>query len=210
MTIIGICGFQSSGKDTVAQLLINKYGYHKLSFGGAIKDVVATLFDWSRDKLEGLTEDDRKWRETVDEWWAVALDMPNLTPRFVLQYFGTDLFRKHWNEDFWVKVVEKKLSAYENVVVTDCRYANEIALITKNNGIIIQVHRQMPDWFDIYKNGEDVADAKKLHSSETNWIRCKYDVIIQNTGTISDLHSNIERLGLFAQLTHTTTTTTTT
>ena len=137
MTIIGICGFQSSGKDTLAEILITKYGFVKLSFAGIIKDIVALLFEWPRDKLEGLSKVDREWREQVDEWWSKALNMPNLTPRHTLQYFGTELFRKHWHEDFWVKVLERKLTKYENVVITDCRFQNEIELITNYGGKII-------------------------------------------------------------------------
>ena len=108
--IIGICGFQSSGKDTIAELLINEYGFKKLSFAGALKDVLSVIFGWSREKLEGLTKEDREWREQIDVWWSKTLDMPQLSPRYALQYFGTELFRTHWHPDIWVKVVENKLT----------------------------------------------------------------------------------------------------
>jgi hypothetical protein len=85
--IVGICGFQSSGKDTIAELLINEYGFKKLSFAGALKDVLSVIFGWSREKLEGLTKEDREWREQIDIWWSKTLDMPQLTPRYALQYF---------------------------------------------------------------------------------------------------------------------------
>ena len=39
--IIGICGFKSSGKDTLAEFLIKDYGFKKLSFASALKDIVA-------------------------------------------------------------------------------------------------------------------------------------------------------------------------
>lgn len=194
MTIIGICGFQSSGKDTIAEILINKYGFVKLSFACIIKDIVALLFDWPRDRLEGLTKEDRQWREQVDEWWSSSLKMPNLTPRYVLQYFGTELFRKHWHQDFWVKVLEKKLTKYENIVITDCRFENEINLIIEYGGKIIQVQRNLPNWFETYKNGIDVEEAKKLHPSETNWIRCRNDYIIDNNGTIGELNIQVENM----------------
>jgi hypothetical protein len=124
--IIGICGFQSSGKDTIAELLINEYGFKKLSFAGALKDVVSVIFGWSREKLEGLTKEDREWREQIDVWWSKTLDIPQLSPRYALQYFGTELFRNHWHPDIWVKVVENKLTNMakeeENVIITDCRF----------------------------------------------------------------------------------------
>jgi hypothetical protein len=68
--IIGLCGAQGSGKDTVANILISEYGFVKLTFASTLKDVVAILFSWPRDLLEGLTEESRLWRETVDDFWS--------------------------------------------------------------------------------------------------------------------------------------------
>ena len=45
--IIGICGLQSSGKDTLGNILVEKYGFKKLSFAGVLKDIVSILFGWS-------------------------------------------------------------------------------------------------------------------------------------------------------------------
>ena len=44
--IIGLCGAQGSGKDTVANILIAEYGFIKLTFASTLKDVVAILFSW--------------------------------------------------------------------------------------------------------------------------------------------------------------------
>lgn len=190
--IIGICGFQSSGKDTIANYLINHYGFKKLSFAGALKDIVSIIFSWPRDKLEGLTMEDRLWREQVDEWWSKTLNMPNLTPRFVLQYFGTDLFRNHWHQDIWVKVLERKLLEHEHIVVTDCRYDNEINLLRVHGGKIIHIYRNMPEWFDNYKNNGIIAEEmKKLHVSETGWIKSECDFVIENNGTLEELQNKI-------------------
>ena len=196
--IIGICGFQSSGKDTIAELLINEYGFKKLSFAGALKDVLSVIFGWSREKLEGLTKEDREWREQIDIWWSKTLDMPQLTPRYVLQYFGTELFRNHWHPDIWVKVVENKLinmvKEEENVIITDCRFENEIKLIRNYGGKIINVYRNMPQWFTEYQNGAYVEEVKLLHRSETEWIRCQVDTVIENNGTIEELHKKVKKL----------------
>ena len=42
--IIGICGLQGSGKDTLAQILIDKYNFEKLSFASKLKDIVLDCF----------------------------------------------------------------------------------------------------------------------------------------------------------------------
>ena len=99
MTIIAICGFQGAGKDTLANILIEKYGFVKLSFAGSVKDVASCIFGWDREMLEGTTQESRKQREVIDEWWAKRLNIPHLTPRWVLQNFGTDLFRNHFHPE---------------------------------------------------------------------------------------------------------------
>lgn len=107
--IIGICGFQGAGKDTMANILIEKYGFIKFSYASMLKDVISILFGWSRELLEGDTSESRIWRETVDIWWSTKLDIPQLTPRMIMQKIGTDLFRKHFNENIWIYIVEKKI-----------------------------------------------------------------------------------------------------
>jgi len=191
MAIFAICGFQSSGKDTLAEHLVTKYGFKKLSFASILKDIVAIMFDWSRDKLEGLTKEDRQWREEIDVWWSESLNMTNLTPRYVLQYFGTELFRVHFHQDIWLKVIEKQLSKHKNpnIVITDCRFPNEMEMLTKYNAKIIHIHRNMPEWFTSYQLGnDDIEEVKKLHESEKAWIRNLPDYIIYNNGTIDELY----------------------
>ena len=59
--IIGISGLAGSGKDTIGKILVENFGYKRLSLATKVKDVVADLFDWNRQDLEGLTESSRKW-----------------------------------------------------------------------------------------------------------------------------------------------------
>lgn len=189
MTIIAICGFQSSGKDTIAEHLVANHGFKKLSFASILKDIVALMFDWPRDKLEGLTKEDRIWREVIDPWWANELNMPNLTPRYVLQYFGTELFRVHWHQDIWLKVVEKQLTKHNNIVITDCRFPNEIKMLKRYNAKMIHVHRNMPEWFQSYQLGTtEIEETQKLHISEKEWIRSQPDYVIHNDGTLNELY----------------------
>ncbi len=192
MTIVSICGFQGSGKDTIANYLISEYGFVKISFAGAIKDIASVMFGWDRQKLEGLTKEDREWRETVDPWWEKQLNLP-ISPRYIMQQFGTELFRRHFHPDIWVKVVEKKLTEYENVVITDCRFPNEIKMVKDNGGILIHVERNLPHWFHHYKSGNNSPEADKLHVSETSWIREKFDLEVKNNGSVRDLENKVEK-----------------
>jgi hypothetical protein len=192
--IYGICGLAGSGKDTIANILIDKHGYVKLSFGGVLKDIAATIFSWDRELLEGATIESRKWREEVDPWWSERLQINHLTPRKALQYIGTDLFRHHFHDDIWVACVERKLSLYPRVVITDCRFPNEIKLIRKAGGKIIRVQRgELPGWFPLYEKGIlDVPDG--VHPSEYMWIRESFDVLVANDGCIDDLKRLVDEL----------------
>ena len=86
--IIGITGLAGSGKDSAARIIMKKYpSYKKLSFASRLKDMVAALYKWDRDKLEGISEEDRAWREKSD---PVLLNTfgRRITPRHELQLLG--------------------------------------------------------------------------------------------------------------------------
>ena len=192
--IIAICGFQGAGKDTLADILIKKYDFVKLSFAGIVKDVASVIFGWDRKMLEGDTISSRVWREQVDEWWAKRLNMPQLTPRYILQYFGTDLFRNHFHQDIWIACIEKKISQYKNVVITDCRFPNEINTIKNIGGHLIHIHRgELPDWFFEVKLGIGIIPSN-IHSSETSWISNEFDFSIENNSTLENLHLKIKEI----------------
>ena len=93
--IIGVCGFIGSGKNTVAEYLVEKHKFVPVSFAHVLKDACASLFGWDREMLEGKTEESRVQREQVDEFWAERLQIPCFTPRYALQYIGTDILRDH-------------------------------------------------------------------------------------------------------------------
>ena len=94
--IIGLCGIQGAGKDTVGDILVSEYGFIKLTFASTLKDIVSVLFSWPRDLLEGITEESRIWRETVDDFWTEKTGFENFTPRKALQLIGTDLFKMQY------------------------------------------------------------------------------------------------------------------
>lgn len=198
--IIGICGFIGSGKDTVADYLINEHEYVRESFAGNLKDAVSVIFGWDREMLEGRTTEARDWRECVDDWWAKKLDMPTLTPRWVLQYWGTEVARKSFHNDIWINSLERKLQNKTNVVITDCRFPNEVESIKRQNGKIVWVRRgDLPIWYDIALDAvrgskEAQAEIKHLsvHASEWSWLDTRFDAVIENNDSLPGLYNKIE------------------
>ena len=199
--IIGICGFIGSGKDTVADYLVNFHEFRRESFASTLKDAVSAVFGWDRTLLEGRTKEAREWREQVDPWWAERLDMPTLTPRWVLQYWGTEVCRKAFHDDIWIASLENKLrNSKDHVVISDCRFPNEISSIRSAGGKIIWVQRgQLPDWYQyaIAANtlGSNMAlnelKMRKIHASETAWVGTDFDHVIENNGTIDELFQQV-------------------
>ena len=152
--------------------------------------------------LEGTTQSSREWREEVDEWWAKRLDMPQLTPRWVLQYWGTEVGRRSFHNDIWVSAVENQLrNIQDDVVITDCRFKNEVDAIKNAGGTTIRVERgDYPKWivdavdYNHTRNPQALARLTDLnvHASEFSSVGLNYDHTIKNDGTIDELHKAME------------------
>jgi hypothetical protein len=201
--IIGICGFIGSGKDTAADYLVNFHEFRRESFASSLKDAVSVIFGWDREMLEGRTKQSREWREQVDPWWANRLGFFNLTPRLVLQLWGTEVIRQGFHDDMWIASLENKLrSSQDNVVITDCRFPNEIKGLKEQGAKIVWVQRgTTPEWYSIAEQanqGDEQAqqwlDLKNIHASEYSWAGTDFDAIIDNNGSIDSMYAQLKNL----------------
>jgi hypothetical protein len=210
--IIGVCGFIGSGKDTVADYLVNFHGFKRDSFASTLKDAVSNIFGWDRELLEGRTKESREWREQPDPWWSQRLGR-DITPRWVLQYWGTEVCRIGFHDDIWIASLENKLrNSKDNIVVSDCRFPNEIKSIKSTGGKVIWVQRgELPEWYscallDNKSNGRHSQPNKEkkqigmryqypnVHASEYSWIGTEFDAEIDNNGSVDDLYRQIKNL----------------
>ena len=213
--IIGICGLIGSGKDTIADYLQNIHQFRRESFAHALKDAVAQVFGWDRELLEGRTKESRAWREQVDAWWADRLGISNLTPRYVLQVWGTEVARRSFHDDIWIAALENKLrKTTDDVVISDCRFPNEIKSIKNAGGLVIRVVRgPEPEWYALAekvnrgptRNTEWALSKARLeeysvHASETAWIGTRFDAVIDNNADgLDNLYGQIKNLVLNPQ-----------
>ena len=184
--LIGVCGLIGSGKDTVAGILKEQFGFEKDAFAGTLKDVTSSLFAWDREVLEGATPENRKKREVVDEWWTEKFGYP-VTMRNILQKVGTEVVRNNLHNDMWVLSLERrvmpKLENGKHIVITDARFPNELAAIARLGGEIIEIHRgPPPDWYNrarhhnhtLLTTGASPVTIDEIktwpHESEWRWI----------------------------------------
>lgn len=199
--IVTVSGFIGSGKDTVSEYLQSNYNFSQISFASSLKDAISAIFGRDRELLEGRTAESRAWRETKDVWWSQRLNM-EITPRWILQYWGTEVCRQGFHDDIWIASLENKLTKNQNnVVISDARFPNELATIRKIGGKSVRVIRgNNPLWYDlaIRANQGDIHAREKLnsqvHSSEWSWIGYDFDKIIDNNGGLIDLYKQVDQL----------------
>ena len=205
--IVGFVGFIGSGKDTAADYLVNFHGFRRDSFANTLKDAVACVFGWDRTMLEGRTKSSREWREQRDEWWSQRLGR-DITPRLMLQLWGTEVCREGFHDDIWIASLENKMrKTTDDIVISDVRFPNEIKAIHNAGGIVVRIKRgPEPEWYDHAVNanagpqqvgwaiGRDRLKKLGIHASETSWVNGEIDHVVHNDTTIDDLFEQIKNL----------------
>ena len=191
--IIGICGLIGSGKGSVGDILVEQ-GFTKVSFADKLKDGVATIFGWNRAMLEGDTDESRNWREQPDDFWTQETGR-NITPRIVLQEFGTECMRDGFDDSIWVSLLKKQmLDNPGDYVVPDVRFRNEQDMIRELGGEIWRVQRgDVPEWYGCAMldntTGGNLMESYDVHVSEYKWIDMnnKFNTTIYNNSTLEQL-----------------------
>jgi hypothetical protein len=175
--IIAFSGRKQSGKTVCSEFLKNlleSNGYNNVpiyNFADPLKeDICINMFGLTYSQCYG--EDEQK-NQLVDAYW----DNKQLTARDLMQLIGTDLFRK-LNSNIWVNALINKIKRqnFEIVIVSDCRFPNEVETIKNNNGLVFRLSR------DIYKS--DHISESVLDSSNYNWSNFNYVIDNKNMDII--------------------------
>ena len=175
--VVGVTGFKRHGKDSVANHLVENYGFVKYSFANPLKDTCAAAFGIPRADFD----DDVK-KELPCELY------PDWTLRKILQIVGTELFRSIW-PNIWIDRFLQSAGGLRRVVIPDVRFINEEAATRQFKGFVIRVEdpRKPPN--------------TDLHQSEMEIPRLNYDHWINNDGTLDDLASRVDYLAKLHGLT---------
>lgn len=152
--IIALTGLKRSGKSTAAKHLETKYGFIRINFKDAL---LAELKQYFPDFLKAEAE---YHACTVDG----LLERKPGHIRQLLQNFGTEL-RRSEDPNYWVEKWWDSLDHNKNIVVDDCRFLNEAAMVKQAGGKIINIVRL----------GQESKDG---HASETEMIKINHDYVI--------------------------------
>ena len=201
--IIGLVGFIGSGKNTVAESF-QKKGYKFDSFAAPLKDCASSVFGWPREMLEGDTDQSRSFREAPDQWWSNKLGIKDFTPRFALQYLGTEIFRDSFNDNIWLSSLEGRYmgNGRKKTIVSDCRFKNEIGLIKTMGGAVVRVSRGAgPHWYDTAIQAAEgdafsqhTLSEMGVHKSEWDWVSSRVDYTIYNDKDIVHLDNEVDKI----------------
>lgn len=177
MLLIGICGQKGVGKDTLGDYIIQKYNCKQYAFAYPLKKLIKDLFELSDDQLYGST------KEIVDERW-------NTTPRKLMQYIGTELFRNQLKnlipelnfENLWIRKFNDwyAQNKHHNIIISDIRFKDEMEAIKKNGGIIFKVDRKLP-----YEDN---------HASELFFKEVVPDFVLDNNSTKEHLYEQFDNI----------------
>lgn len=210
--IIGITGLAQdpkgnrsilgAGKDSVADILVDSFGYVRVSLADEMKRTARRWYPaFTEEHLWGPSE---KRSELVE----VA---PNvfLTARHVLQQLGTEVGRCIW-QDTWIYITLNTTKALLNdpdldyspiwglikipriggskgcagVVIPDMRVPNEYTAILEAGGKNVRVFRPVPE----------VKTTETQHTSEQGVLFYpddSFSYVIQNTGSLDDLRDAV-------------------
>lgn len=170
--ILGITGKAGVGKDTLAGIFVDVFGFKRDYFARSLKEGCKVMFGLTQEQLE-----DRGLKEKVIPFWGMS-------PRKMMQLLGTEAGRNVFGEDVWVKSLinrieqDQRSNADNLYVISDVRFENEAEAIRNMGGYIVHL-----------KSDILVTTSESAHASEAGIQQLPNDFEIINNGTVRDLTS---------------------
>lgn len=172
MILIGTAGPAGSGKDTVADYLVEMHGFTKMAFAGPLKAMMAAA---------GMAEPaDRAMKEQPIPGF-------DFTWREAAQKLGTE-WGRGLDPEIWTKIVRRKLESLAGlkyrtrIVLTDIRFENEAQVVRELGG---QVWHMLNRSADLGVNAGHISEGGVMY-------RPHEDELIDNSGSLDQLYEQVE------------------
>jgi hypothetical protein len=217
MLLIGLAGAAGSGKDTVADYLVEQYGFVKFSFSDELYREVSEAFNVPIEELQDRNNKEKPHPQLTAEhcadnkfcWIMIAAASKEgamiprffeFSPRWVLQHWGTE-YRRAQDPDYWTKRTALWVKAFLDVaseggdrplglVNTSVRFPNEQALIHELGGTVWHL-RRFADEAEHLASG---VGSELSHVAEQGLPRVDGDRELFNNGTVEQLRTAVTLL----------------
>lgn len=188
MKMIGVAGFARSGKDTIAAFLVQEYGFKRVAFADAMREMlyatnpIITIREIDRNGDVYISPIVERVRNLVDRlgWDKAKVAYPEI--RELLQRLGTEAGRKVLGDTVWTDALFYKAKQLGgDIVVSDVRMEDECTAIRAAGGKIIRVNRP-----GISSVNDHITDRRLPEAF--------VDYEVTNDGTIDELNEKIRKI----------------
>jgi len=148
--LIGLNGWPSSGKDTVAGILVDELGYRQYALADKVREA---LYLVNPLVVSGGAGGDLRVRDVVDRHgWDKAKRHPAFGTeiRQLMQRVGTESARTVFGDAVWVDTLSSTIDrdlrithddSPRGVVVSDVRLTNEAEWVIERGGVVVRIER---------------------------------------------------------------------
>lgn len=191
--IISLSGWAGSGKTTIARELERMLSFTVLSFAEGLKQEVRDFLtkhetEFEERHLTGTTKDKEEilkikllWHKgwTFEEMWFWTYfrwDNVFITPRELMQLWGTEFRRQHFGEGYWGDKLQAIIEQHpqKDFVIDDTRFKNEYQRLKDLGALMVRINR----WDKPAYNHPSEIDL----DTGVTW-----DAVIENRGTLAEL-----------------------
>lgn len=179
--LFAFSGLKGSGKDTAAAVLVREYGFTKIAFADAVRELALTI-----DPLVPSPNTGYHYRLSYMVHMYGWDQLKRLVPevRRLLQVIGTEGGRAMAGENVWIDILAKRYpdigSDAVRYVITDCRFDNEVDFVRDNGGKLVWIDRP--------------GLASDGHASESEHIRDLASVVVYNTDEMTVFQNTIRQI----------------
>ncbi len=148
--LIGLNGWPSAGKDTVAGILVDELGYRQYALADKVREA---LYLVNPLVVSGGAGGDLRVRDVVDRHgWDKAKRHPAFGTeiRQLMQRVGTESARTVFGDAVWVDTLSSTIDrdlrithddSPRGVVVSDVRLTNEAEWVIERGGVVVRIER---------------------------------------------------------------------
>ena len=183
-----LSGKKQSGKDTAAKYLIGNFNFYRIGLADELKkDCAKILYSCFAINVSSQSFESEVLKSQIID---IEHNTKKCTYRKFLQYYGTEFIRNLFDDSYWAKIVCEKIRIYrneDNFVIPDFRFQNEYDTI----------YNEFKDKYQIIPvliQRDVKTDQDSSHSSENSLEEFLFDHVIDNNGTIKELHEKIDNI----------------